>query len=695
MTSINIIDEVQKNFVDGSYDTNANRAFPDVRDGLKPGQRACLWEMWIKKYTSNKPHVKSAKVSGGVIADLWPHGDTAIYETFARMSQPFINNIPEVEWHGANGNVILGADALAHQRYTECRLAPIVEEGMLRGVDKHNVPMILNFSEDMEWPKVFPAIFPRLLVNGSQGIGVGVSQTWISHSFQDTVTLIQEYLRTGKLNEDEYYPDFPTGGIIINKNELSKINKTGKGRVIVEARYKIENNNINFYEFPYQVYIEPVIEEIKKAIDEERLSGIKSVTNRSDKKRVSLVVECAEDPEKIVEQLFNETNLRKQYNVNQNGIISKTPVLLTLKDVVDVYIQHNVECILKEFIYEYKQTCDRIEILEGLIYAVGNIDEVIAAIRAGKDLTKEFPINEAQAKAILNMRLSKLSKLEEEKLKKEHKEKQEYAEFCLSIIESEDKRKEILSKRLNDLFLKYGDSRRTSVIDKEIIKPKKTKEGKAVVPEDVVVILDNLGYIKNVPLKNYRATKASNRGIIKTLTTDMILLFSDQGRVFRIAAGDIKQCSMKDKGIAVSTLIKLQSNEHIMSIFSMNIDDKHPYITGVTKQGLIKKSDKTIYLGSTRNLNGLKAAGLNENDSYLGFWETNGDYICLLSSDSYVIQFALDEVKPVGKTAKGVIGIKLNDKAYVDNVSIYKEPFKAYPVQKRAGKGKKIKTGEL
>lgn len=306
INEVNIIDEVQQNFIDSSYDTNTNRAFPDIRDGLKPGQRACLWEMYTKKYTSKKPHVKSAKISGGVAALWWPHGTTAIYETFARMSQPFTNNIPEVDFHGSNGNVILGGDAIAADRYTEARLSPIVEAGMLTGINKQVVPMQLNFSEDDQWPKVFPAVFPRLLVNGAQGIGVSLSNVWLPHGFSETAELILRYIKTGELDEDNYYPDFPTGGTIINKDELATINKTGRGKVIIESKYRTNGQEIDFYELPYQVFIEPVIDEIKKAIAEEKVTGIADVYNKSDKKRISLVVTCMPgvDVYKVVTQLF-------------------------------------------------------------------------------------------------------------------------------------------------------------------------------------------------------------------------------------------------------------------------------------------------------------------------------------------------------------------------------------------------------
>ena len=695
MSKINVINEIQQNFLDSSWETNCNRAFPDIRDGLKPGQRACLWEMYIKKYTSNKPHVKSAKVSGGVIADLWPHGDQAIYETFARMSQPFTNNIPEVEWHGANGNPILGGDALADQRYTECRLSPIVEEGMLKTVNKNAVDMIPNFSEDMEWPKVFPSIFPRLLVNGAQGIGVGVSNTWLPHNFSETVDLIMNYLKTQEVDNDNYYPDFPTGGIIVNKEDLAQINKTGKGKAIIEAKYEIKGQYINFYEFPYQVFIEPLIDEIKAGIESEKIAGVADVTNRSDKKRLSLVVQCENDyePEKVVNILFNETNLRKQFNANQNGIVSKTPIMVNLKKYLEIYTEHNLNCIYREFEYEKKKALDRYDIVCGLIFAIQHIDEIIDAIKRDIPLQSIFPeLKDSQVKAILDMKISKLSKLETEKLENEKEKLYNYIKYCEEILDTEQKRIDLLIERLQDLYKKFKDTRRTEVMQKEIVKTKgnSKSKNKTVIPEDVMVILTKNGYLKSVSIKQYRSLPNSEINNIKTQTTDYILLFSSLGKCYRLKVDSIKQCNNKDKGIAAGAILNLENNEKIVQIFSMNINEKHPYIVGFTRNGLVKKSEKTIFIGTTQNKNGFKAAGLNDNDEYIYWHECNGDYALLHTLYGYYIQFKLDDVSPVGKTAKGVIGIKLNEKDYVTDVSVLRIPSHIINVQKRAGKGKKV-----
>lgn len=664
---IDILDEVKQNFIDSSYDVNTNRAFPNVKDGLKPGQRACLWEMYTKGYTSNKPHVKSAKIDGGVAALWWPHGTTAIYETFARMSQPFTNNVPEVDFHGANGNIILGGDALAADRYTEARLSKITEEGMLKGIDKNNVPMLWNFSEDEQWPQVLPAVFPRLLVNGCQGIGVSVANVFLPHSFTETANLILKYLKENILDEEEYYPDFPTGGTIINQDELSTINKTGKGRVILEANYTINNNEIVFYEMPYQVYIEPVIETIKEKIEDGAIEGINDIFNKSDKKRIALVIECQKGyrPEQIVEQLFQNTPLRSQYNANQNGIISKTPVLLNLQQIVDCYIEHNLECIQKEFQFDLDKTNARIEILEGLIAALVNIDDIVDIIRksdspteAKNTLMDKYNFTENQAKSILDMKLARLTKLDGVKLNDELQEKQEYAAKCAEIVDSENSRKQVLIERLTELRDKFGDKRRTKVIQKTITKKASngtTKQSEPV--EDVVITYNPIGYLQRIPISSYR--KSNFKGF-KCTTEDLVLLFSNKGRFFRISPKDIKSCSVKDKGTAIGAILKLEPGEKILNVFSDIINQDRPYLLFALKDGSVKKIEKMEYLGKTRNLSGMVATKVKDS-KVVSIQETNGNDIVLGSKNGYYIRFAADDVRATGRNSAGVKGIKLSE----------------------------------
>lgn len=695
--TIDAIQEIQQNFIDSSYDVNTNRAFPNVRDGLKPGMRACLWEMWTKKYTSNKPHVKSAKIDGGVAALWWPHGTTAIYETFARMSQPFTNNIPEVDFHGANGNIILGGDSLAADRYSEARLAPITEKGMLAGINKNNVPMILNFSEDEEWPQYLPAVFPRLLVNGSQGIGVSLAQTWLPHNFTETANLILDYIETGELKEDTYYPDFPTGGTIINKDELAIINKTGKGRVVVDAKYYIEGNEIIFYEMPYQVYIEPVIEKIKEAFEKGEIAGLADVINKSDKKNVALVIECQKGftPEKVVEDLFRTTPLRSQYNANQNAIISKTPVLLTLKEVVDIYIKHNCECIQKEHQYDLNMANARLEILNGLLSALADIDDIISIIRNSDNATNakeilkdKYDFSESQANAILSMKLLKLTKLDGVELENEKKEKEELVRYCTMVVSSEKKQKDILSERLKDLVKEFGDKRRTQVMQKTIAKATKSKGEKEKVVENVVITFNPVGYLQNISLTSY---KKNGYEAFKMTTEDFIMVFTNQGRFFRIAPKDIKSCGPKDKGTAIGAILPLERDEKVLMVSDSIVNEKRPYILFAMADGKIKKTEKTAYLGTTRNMRGMVATKLFDDSNVVSIQETNGNDVIITTKNGYRIRIDADEVRLTGKNSGGVKGITLQEGDEVSEVLVVEK--NEYPEiirQKRGGKGKRI-----
>ena len=379
MNIIDVCDELSQNFIDFAYEANSERAFPDARDGLKPGQRACLWEMYSKGYTSKKPHVKSAKISGGTIASWWPHGDVAIYETFARMSQPWINNLPEVDWHGSNGNIVIGS-APASSRYTEARLSKVVEDGMLQGLKKNNVPMQLNFSEDAEWPTVLPAVLPRLLINGSQGIGVTIANTWIPMNFVEVSDVIKNYITTGEVDTTKPLIDFPSKGIIINSKDLHIIHETGKGKVVLRGRAEVTDKSILITELPYQVYVEPFIESVRKLIETDEIKGIKNIYNKTDKKHLLIEIEC-DNPNGILKGLYNKTDLQKSYSANQWALVGKTPQLLTLKDYIQIYVEHNLECIRREIQFDLDKAEARMHIVDGLLKALEDIDNIIKLIK--------------------------------------------------------------------------------------------------------------------------------------------------------------------------------------------------------------------------------------------------------------------------------------------------------------------------
>ena len=686
MNSIDVLKEIDENFLIYATDTNNNKSFPDARDGLKPGQRACLWSMYKAGFTSNKPHVKSAKIDGLVAANYWPHGTTAIYETFARMSQSFTNNNPEVDFHGANGNVIIGGDAIAADRYSEARLSSIAEQGMLEGIDKNAVDMIPNFSEDEKWPKVLPAIFPRLLVNGAQGIGVGIATNWTLHNFQETADMLIEYLRTGVVDNDNYFPDFPTGGIIINKDDLPQINKTGKGKIIIQSKYTISGKDINFTEFPYQVYIEPVIEEIKTAIEDGKIVGVKEVQNKSDKQQILLNVTCAATakPQDVVSQLFQYTSLQQQYNINQMAIISKTPTLLTLEDFCRIYKEHNLECIKRIYQYDLDRTLIRIEVLEGLERAYKNIDNVIRLLKdsksasdAKKYMLDSLKLTERQADAILALKLSKLAHLEKQEILNELKEKRNFAEELQKVIASKEEQILILIAKLTNLAGNFGTFRHTEVIQKEIVSSPKAKQKKNAEP--VVVCYTDNGYIKSIPAAKYRKVEG-NLGCIET-TTDGYIQIYNTTKVYRLKVSSIKQCLASERGTALGTI--LGTGLTYIHMIAANGEDKD--VVAVSKSGRIKKFNTSLFNGTTQNIRGQEYFPKSE---IISINAAQDKYITFTTNNKKSLSCDISSLKESGKASTGRVGIKLDKDDFLIEVKVYNT--KPINLSALGTKGKKL-----
>lgn len=706
--SIDICKELHQNFIDFAYEANSQRAFPDARDGLKPGQRACLWEMFVKGYTSNKPHVKSAKIDGGVAATWWPHGTTAIYETFARMSQPWINNIPEVDWHGSNGNAVIGS-APAADRYTEARLAKATEEGMFQGMKKNVVPMILNFSEDEEWPEVLPAIFPRLMINGSQGIGVTVAQVWLNHNLNELASVIEKYVKTGELDYSNLYPDFPSGGVIINKKDIPTIYATGKGKVILRGCAEVKGNSILITEFPYQVYVEPFIEEVKTLISSEELTGISEIYNKSDKKRLLVEISCEEDPHKILRKLYSSTSLQKNFNANQMALVGKTPKLLTLKSYLDLYIKHNIECIVNEFKFDLNKAKDKLEIVEGLLKALEDIDNIIQVIKKSESVAKakenliaKYDFTANQAKAIVDMRLGKLAHLEYVELNKEKDELINKIAECNNVLSSSEKQNEELLSRLLSFVKKFGLARRTAVTQIDI--DPKEKEIVNVTPEECVVVISESGLIKRVPTKSYKTQKRSGVGIknnddivkfvCRTNTIDTLMVFSSNAKMYRLIVDNIPEGTNASKGVAIQTLINFEAGEKPMAYASLYHGTSARFVFFATANGIIKKVPLSEY-EKTKKTTGIIALSLKEGDQLSAVTFIEEEEMLLLTKEGMCIRIDTKDMPLSSRTAQGVKGIKLNDGDSVltclpihrntDNLAIVSEK----------GLGKQIELSEL
>ena len=709
MSTIDIIDEMSQNFIDYAYEVNGNRAFPSVYDGLKPGQRACLWVMYDRGFTSNKPHVKSAKVSGSVIADIWPHGDAAIYETFVRMSQPWINNIPEVDFHGSNGNIVIGPEA-ASSRYTETRLAKSTEEGMFNGIKKKNVPFILNFSEDQEWPEYLPCIYPRLMVNGSQGIGLAHSQYWTLWNLNELTEVIENYINTNKLDYSNLYPDFPTGGILINKEDIPNILATGKGKVILRAKAEIQGKNILITEIPYQVYVEPFIDSVVELIKKEQVTDIVDIYNKTDKNRLLIEIECRKNPERVLKQLYALTDLQKSYSVNQNALVSKTPKLLNLEEYLRIYIQHNLDCIKRETEFDLQKAKDRSTIVEGLIKAIAHIDDIIALIKSSKDsadaqtkLMSTFGFKAVQAKAIVDMKLGRLAKLEGVELEEEYKDLQSTIEKCTNILSDVKARLDIFLTRLKQFTKKYGWKRRTQITQINL-KEEQTLEEINIEPQDCIVVITESNHIKRVPESEYTAQKRNGVGTknselikcyIGTNTTDSVFILTNFGKIYKTSVNNIPEGKRTTKGEPIDMLFGFEPGETFQAIMgeSNNYSDDE-YIIFATRMGNIKKTKISEYM-SIKSKKGTKALKLKDDDEVISINYVNDEPYMIVTKFGYSIKFETKDINPVGKIATGVRGIKLQaGDEVIAAFPIHKED-KYVGIFTKNGQGKLVEVKEF
>ena len=705
---MNINTELSTNFIEYAYEVNSNRAFPDARDGCKPSQRAALWDFYKNGYTSNKPHVKCAKISGSIL-QIWPHSDSAAYETFTRMSQPWINNICEVDWHGSNGNIVIGPEP-ASSRYTEARLSKAAEEGLFHGIKKNNVPMILNYSEDEEWPKVLPVIYPKLMVNGSIGIGVSIAQTWILWNLNELTDVIEKYIKTNELEYSNLFPDFPTGGILINKNDIPNILKTGKGKVILRAKAEIEGKSILITELPYQVYVEPLIDTIVDLIKKEQIKDIVDIYNKTDKNKLLIEVECRKNPERVLKQLYALTDLQKSYSVNQNALVGKTPKLLNLEEYLRIYIQHNLDCIKRETEFDLQKAKDRSIIVEGLIKAIAHIDDIIALIKSSKDsadaqtkLMSTFGFKVVQAKAIVDMKLGRLAKLEGVELEEEYKDLQNIIEKCTNILSNVKARLDIFLTRLKQFTKKYGWERRTQITQINL-KEEQTLEEINIEPQDCIVVITESNHIKRVPESEYAAQKRNGVGtknseLIKCYiganTTDSVFILTNFGKIYKTSVNNIPEGKRTTKGEPIDMLFGFEPGETFQAIMgeSNNYSDDE-YIIFATRMGNIKKTKISEYM-SIKSKKGTKALKLKDDDEVISINYVNDEPYMIVTKFGYSIKFETKDINPVGKIAVGVKGIKLQDgDEVIAAFPIHKED-KYIGIFTKNGQGKLVEVKEF
>ena len=714
--------ELGQNFINYAGAVNGDRAIPDALTGLKPVARRIMFIMNDEGVSSSKPHRKCAKTVGSVMGRVHPHGDSSIYEAMVRLSQSWVMRYPLIDWHGNNGNI--GGDGAAAHRYTESRLSKIAEDGLLANLKKKNVDWQPNYSEDEEEPKTLPALFPNLLCNPNQGIGVALACHWLPHNLKEVGDIIIQYLTDGTLNFDNIAPDFPTGGIIINGKDLKQIYTTGKGKAVIRGKYQIETRAkktlIVFTEIPYTVRTEELLDEINDACNQGLIMGVDEVRNESNKSGLRIVFELAKDTAEgqVLKQIWKNTNLQKSLSANQVALVDKSPVQLNWKQAIDIYITHNLDIIKREAEFDLAKALARKEIVDGLLRALEDIDNIIALIKASKsaaaakdNLIEKYNFTDAQAKAIVDMKLGKLAGLEKIELQNEQAELEQNIKNLNSIISAEEKRRSILEERLSAFVAKYSDKRRTEVTHIEV-KPEE-KEIAEVIPEDVVVIATQSGLIKKIPLVSFKVQKKGGKGVksqddalldvIKTNTVDTLMFFTTTGKMYRLVVDNVPNGTNVTKGTPISTLIPLENGEKVIAVTSLHRSSTPKYVIFITKNGMIKKTYLEEYMKVKRNA-GILALNVKEGDAVVDIIFQDDEDLVLITKNGMSIKFKTDTITPIGRVAMGVKGIALKeDDEVVAGLPVHKETdavgiftegglgrktaLEEFPIQNRGGKG--------
>ena len=698
--------ELKKNFIEYAVAVNTDRSIPSATDGLKPVARRILWSAHESGYTYSKPHVKSARIVGNTMGQYHPHGDSSIYGAMVRLSQNWVLRYPLIDWHGSNGTQ--SGDGPAASRYTEARLSKISEDGLLANIKKKNVDFKPNYDETLEEPVDLPSIFPNLLCNPNSGIGVAIATSWLPHNLTEVSEAIKMYLK----GEEPTLPgpDFPTGGVVINARDIPKIMATGHGSVRLRGRYKVEKNNIVFYEIPYGVSIEKIMNEIGAVCDKKEIEGVSDVRDETNKKGVRVVIECKKtaDPDYIAKLLFEKTSLQTSISYNQVALVGKTPTELNLKQCIEIYINHNTSCIKREAEFDLAKAKARQEILEGLLRALEDIDNIIALIKKSKssadakdNLISQYNFTENQAKAIVGMRLGSLANLEKIALNDEYKALLNSIESLNILINNKDKQIEELITRLDAIVKKYGDARRTELLDIEepTTKGKKTTKPKPA-PVPCMVVLTETGNIKRIPTSSYKVQHRGGKGVksqeditkitIRTNTVDSLLVFSSLGKLYKIEVNDIPEGTNTARGTSLAMLVGMDFNEKVATIYSLSDDSNFEYVLFITKNGVLKKSLLSEYT-STRRKKGIAATKIKDNDELIAVTLLNDEDIILLTKNGIGIRIPSSEVRPMGKLTIGVRGIELAKDDYVVSALIVRDNNDKLAIANENGYGYKCK----
>ncbi|MDI1473520.1 DNA gyrase subunit A [Streptococcus taonis] len=732
LVNVNLTKEMKTSFIDYAMSVIVSRALPDVRDGLKPVHRRILYGMNELGVTPDKPHKKSARITGDVMGKYHPHGDSSIYEAMVRMAQWWSYRYMLVDGHGNFGS--MDGDGAAAQRYTEARMSKIALE-MLRDINKNTVDFVDNYDANEREPVVLPARFPNLLVNGATGIAVGMATNIPPHNLGETIDAVKLVMDNPEVTTKELMevlpgPDFPTGALVMGKSGIHKAYETGKGSIVLRSRTEIEETKtgrerIVVTEFPYMVNKTKVHEHIVRLVQEKRIEGITAVRDESNREGVRFVIEVKRDASAnvILNNLFKMTQMQTSFGFNMLAIQNGVPKILSLRQILDAYIEHQKEVVTRRTQFDKEKAEARAHILEGLLIALDHIDEVIRIIRASEtdaeaqvELMSKFKLSERQSQAILDMRLRRLTGLERDKIQSEYDELIALIADLADILAKPERVAQIIKEELDEVKRKFGDPRRTELMVGEVL----TLEDEDLIEEsDVLITLSNKGYIKRLDQDEFTAQKRGGRGVqgtgvkdddfvrelVSTSTHDHLLFFTNKGRVYRLKGYEIPEYGRTAKGLPVVNLLKLDEGESIQTIINVESersDDAYLFFT--TRAGIVKRTSVKEFANIRQN--GLKALNLKDEDELINVLLTEKDTDIIIGTRlGYAVRFSQSSVRSMSRIATGVKGVNLREGDAVvgarvitdqDEVLIITEKgygkrtvATEYPTKGRAGKGMK------
>ena len=736
LIDVNLTSEMKTSFIDYAMSVIVARALPDVRDGLKPVHRRILYGMNELGVTPDKPHKKSARITGDVMGKYHPHGDSSIYEAMVRMAQWWSYRYMLVDGHGNFGS--MDGDGAAAQRYTEARMSKIALE-MLRDINKNTVDFADNYDASEREPLVLPARFPNLLVNGATGIAVGMATNIPPHNLGETIDAVKLMMDNPEVTTRELMevlpgPDFPTGALVMGRSGIHKAYETGKGSIVLRSRTEIEETKsgrerIVVTEFPYMVNKTKVHEHIVRLVQEKRIEGITAVRDESNREGVRFVIEVRRDASAsvILNNLFKMTQMQTNFGFNMLAIQNGVPKILSLRQILSSYIEHQKEVVTRRTIFDKEKAEARAHILEGLLIALDHIDEVIKIIRnsqtdaeAQAELMSKFKLSERQSQAILDMRLRRLTGLERDKIQSEYDDLVALIADLTDILAKPERVAAIIKEELEEVKRKFGDPRRTELMVGEVL----SLEDEDLIEEtDVLITLSNKGYIKRLDQAEFTAQKRGGRGVqgtgvkdddfvrelVSTSTHDHLLFFTNKGRVYRLKGYEIPEYGRTAKGLPIVNLLKLDDGESIQTIINVEQDrSDEAYLFFTTRQGLVKRTNVAEF--SNIRQNGLKALNLRDEDELINVFLTDGNTDVIIGTKyGYSVRFNESVVRNMGRSATGVRGVNLREGDKVVGASVVTDQDEVliitekgygkrtiaseYPTKGRGGKG--IKTANI